>query len=107
MKDTRIAAVISNSRVGETRKNLEQMGRWINKAAAQGNKAAGYDLLKVQGTGEGIHTYPGLVIALWKYGGERISGESGHESAVLVHAVDHWVEKVAHNCGQHFSAVPA
>lgn len=33
MKDIRIAAVVSNSRVGETTKNLERMEKWINKAA--------------------------------------------------------------------------
>ena len=33
MKDSRIAAVVSNSRVGETAKNLERMKKWVSKAA--------------------------------------------------------------------------
>ena len=36
MKDIRIAAVISNSPVNETKRNLDQMVRWIEKAKKKG-----------------------------------------------------------------------
>lgn len=49
MKDVRIAAVIFNSQFGETNGNLEQMGKWVQKAAEKGASIVCFPEMSVSG----------------------------------------------------------
>lgn len=49
MQDTRIAAVITNSRVGHTEENLSKMARWVEKAAAEGAAIVCFPEMQITG----------------------------------------------------------